>query len=200
VQTCRLSWLEARNLLLPKYKEPYYVVTNSQKPQNHKTTKPQNHTRRITRFESLESRLCLSGCDISGNVYDARFDPGEMPLAGIRIFLDDGDGIWESGEDWTISDGSGNYSFSDLQPPSYPAEYTVAQVEPEGYGRPDTQILERLLSCVGDETNVLTRSGGTPRWGARIEGNPGRSIDPDGVRVVKRRMCLGCSAWGVHSA
>ena len=56
-----------------------------------------------------------------------------MPLSGVRVFLDDGDGIWESGEDWTISDGNGDYSFSDLQPPSYPAEYIVAQTEPARY-------------------------------------------------------------------
>ncbi len=99
-----------------------------------KTSKRQNVTHRRTRVESLESRLCLSGCDISGTVYDARFSVGEQPLAGVQVFLDDNtNGVWDSGEAWTISDGNGEYSFQGLQPGSYPAEYTVAQTVPEGY-------------------------------------------------------------------
>lgn len=100
----------------------------------HKNHKSQNHSRRLTRVESLESRLCLSGCDISGIVYDARFSVGEQPLAGVQVFLDlDQNGEWADPEPWTVSDGNGDYSFDGLQPPSYPFTYTVAQTAPAGY-------------------------------------------------------------------
>ena len=96
--------------------------------------KPQTSRAASPRFESLESRLCLSGCDISGNVYDARFNPGEQPLSGVQVFLDlDQDGEWADPEPWAISDENGDYSFEGLQPPSYPFTYTVAETVPAGY-------------------------------------------------------------------
>jgi len=99
-----------------------------------KTSKRQNVTHRRTRVESLESRLCLSGCDISGTVYDARFSVGEQPLAGVHLFVDLNDNdIFDAGDPWTISDGNGDYLFQGLEPASYPAEYTVYETVPEGY-------------------------------------------------------------------
>lgn len=103
------------------------------------TLQPQTVTHRRTRFESLESRLCLSGCSISGTVYDARFDPPPdvdyQPLAGVHLFVDVNENdVFDADMDpWTISDGNGDYLFEGLEPASYPAEYTVYEMVPEGY-------------------------------------------------------------------
>ena len=102
------------------------------------TLQPQTVTHRHTRFESLESRLCLSGCSISGTVYDDRFDaPPDVdyqPLAGVHLFVDVNDnGVFDGDDPWAISDGNGDYLFEGLEPASYPKEYTVYETVPEGY-------------------------------------------------------------------
>ena len=109
--------------------------TTNHKPQttNHK---PLNLSHRRTRFESLESRLCLSGCSISGTVYDDRFEPPDElpPLAGVHVFLDANNSEdFDEGDPWTISNGDGYYSFDGLEPASYPAEYRVYETVPDGY-------------------------------------------------------------------
>ena len=171
------------------------MLFRTRKTTNHKRL---NLSHRRTRLESLESRLCLNGCSISGTVYDARFSVGEQPLAGVQVFLDDNtNGVWDSGEAWTISDGNGEYSFQGLQPGSYPAEYTVAQTVPEGYtlttpalGYHTVTFNQRRREVVWSRFENVVPPEATPylfppsrgrRVGSQIEGSrlgafPGRSF------------------------
>jgi hypothetical protein len=74
---------------------------------------------------------------ISGTVFnDANGDrirnSGEVGLANWRVFIDsDSDGVWDSTEKYTFSDGSGNYSFKTLSA----GTYRVRVVQQSGWTR-----------------------------------------------------------------
>jgi len=141
------------------YKEHHHVVTDAQ---NHKTT---NFSHRRTRFESLESRLCLSGCGISGTVYDARFalPDNHQPLAGVHLFVDVNDsGVFDGDDPWTISNGNGDYSFQGLEPTSYPAEFTVYETAPIGYTATTPQVGYQTVSFSEEGNATDIDFGNTP--------------------------------------
>jgi len=56
---------------------------------------------------------------------DGERDPGEPPLAGVRVYLDlDEDGTPDGNEPWLLSGADGYYQFSDLEA----GQYVVAEV------------------------------------------------------------------------
>jgi hypothetical protein len=71
---------------------------------------------------------------ISGKLFsdlngDGTFDPGKPPLAGRQVFLDlNGNGLLDEGEPVTVTNGNGEYSFTNLALRTY----QVRQVLPGG--------------------------------------------------------------------
>jgi hypothetical protein len=102
------------------------MLFRTRKTTNHKRL---NLSHRRTRFESLESRLCLSGCSISGTVYDARFDPPPdvdyQPLAGVHLFVDvDGAHLLDSRRDDRVSGARDGHHPSDDRRRNQPGRAT----------------------------------------------------------------------------
>lgn len=97
-------------------------------------------------LDLLETRLCLNGtAEIHGMKYDASFDPGEQPLAGVKVYLDSNtNGQWDENEPWAITDGEGEYVFEGLDA----GLYAVAEAVPSGY--------EQTFPASGSHTVNLT--------------------------------------------
>ncbi len=98
--------------------------------------------------------------EIRGSVYldsnrNGQRDPGEPPLVGWQVFLDDGNGVFDLGEFDTTTDLEGNYEFLDLPP----GTYHVAQTIPEGWDTTvtATQVIELAQAEIQEGIDFIGR-------------------------------------------
>jgi len=118
----------------------------NRKKQKHLTARVWRNAR-TTAFETLESRLYLSGAEIHGIAYYGQaLDP--QPLAGIKVFLDDdADLTWDDGELWTVTDEDGGYAITGLAP----GTYRVTEVTPRGYSLLDPASGFHSVTVIADQ-------------------------------------------------
>src|SRR5688572_20588632 len=112
--------------------------------------------RRIV-FELIEPRLLMAS--ISGTVFNDLDGNGlrnsEPALANWTVFLDQNrDHVLNNGEASTTTNGSGQYTFTELQP----ANYTVAQVVPPGWQQTYPGASGGLAPAFGQSTTIPTAS------------------------------------------
>ncbi len=110
---------------------------------------------------------------------DGAQEPGEASLSGRTVYLDaDANGQWDTGETSTVTDESGNYSFSDLGP----GTYKIAEVLPAGWVR----------TAPVDDTHEVTMTSGLVAadkdFGSRVMINAGTQAgdgSADAFRLVR---------------
>ena len=75
----------------------------------------------------------------------------------MHLFVDVNDnGAFDGNDPWTISNGNGDYSFQGLEPPSYPAEFTVYETVPTGYSAttPEAGYQTVMFNQEGNGTDI----------------------------------------------
>ena len=109
--------------------------------------------------------------DVNGNGVQ---DPGELPLVGRMVYLDtNGDGHWDTGEPYAMTDANGNYTITGVTP----GTYSVQEALPSGWEQTSPSLGRRRGGCLRWPTTARGRSFELdPANGLELE----RFATPDG--------------------
>jgi ice-binding like protein/SdrD B-like protein/uncharacterized protein DUF4214 len=106
--------------------------------------------------------ITIEGCEtvsVTGSISGTKFndlngnglqDAGEPGLAGVTVFLDDGNGVLDAGEETRLTDIDGNYTFAGLAADTY----IVRQVTPAGMANTTPNPVTVTLGSDEDITGV----------------------------------------------
>ena len=90
--------------------------------------------------------------DVNGNGVQ---DPGELPLVGRMVYLDtNGDGHWDTGEPYAMTDANGNYTITGVTP----GTYSVQEALPSGWEQTSPSLgsaPRRLFALANDGSGKI---------------------------------------------